>query len=60
MNVIPMPRNPFAVDFDYFNTLPPMERIIATGAMAYFLQKVIISKDRSYNSKSKFKLLQYI
>lgn len=50
VNVTPPPRNPFAVDHAYFDTLLPEECIIATGAMAFFLQKLLL-KDHSYNAK---------
>ena len=51
----PPPLNPFAVDFSYFDELPQSERLIATGAMINFLQKVIGSqrKDKPYTSKGK-------
>lgn len=49
INVQPQPRNPFAVDHSYFDMLSLEECIIATGAMADFLQR-ILTKDHSYNS----------
>jgi len=49
INVQPQPRNPFAIDHSYFDKLPQEECIIATGAMADFLQKVL-RKDHSFNS----------
>eukprot|EP00795_Rhopilema_esculentum_P016944 gene16944-8434_t len=49
VNVQPQPRNPFAIDHSYFDTLPPEECILASGAMIHILQK-ILEKERSYNS----------
>ena len=49
----PSPLNPFAVDLKYFDGLPLAEKIIATGAMASFLQKVVCSGEHSYNAKGK-------
>eukprot|EP00057_Strongylocentrotus_purpuratus_P010980 XP_011665454.1 PREDICTED: uncharacterized protein LOC584416 isoform X2 [Strongylocentrotus purpuratus] len=38
----PAPKNPFEVNMDYFDTLSSKgERVIALGAMAYFLQIVV-------------------
>eukprot|EP00794_Sanderia_malayensis_P011348 gene11348-12531_t len=50
LNVIPSPRNPFAIDHGYFDTLGPEECIISTGAIVHFLQS-ILKEDHSYNSK---------
>ena len=47
----PSPLNPFAVDFKYFEGLPLVQRVIATGAMAHFLQKVVASGDHAYNAR---------
>ena len=47
----PSPLNPFAVDFKYFEGLPLAQRVIATGAMAHFLQKVVASGDHAYNAR---------
>ena len=52
INVQPQPRNPFAVDHSYFDTLSHEECIIATGAMVEFLQRVL-KKEHSYNSLGK-------
>ena len=38
----PAPRNPFAIDFDYFNMLPLSEQVLATAAMVNLLQKILI------------------
>ncbi|XP_070538099.1 uncharacterized protein [Ptychodera flava] len=66
---LPSPRNPFAVDMEYFDQLPFMERILATGAMVNFLQKVLdyhpdkpyiglVSEDLAEVTKKHFKELQ--
>ncbi|XP_078379583.1 uncharacterized protein LOC144662607 isoform X2 [Oculina patagonica] len=47
----PAPLNPFAVDFKYFEGLPLVQRVITTGAMAHFLQKVVASGDHAYNAR---------
>lgn len=47
----PSPLNPFAVDFKYFEGLPLVQRVIATGAMAHFLQKVVASGNHAYNAR---------
>ena len=49
----PAPLNPFAVDFKYFEGLPLVQRVIATGAMAHFLQKVVASGDHAYNDRGR-------
>lgn len=51
LNMHPSPLNPFAVDFKYFEGLPLAQRVIATGAMAHFLQKVVASGDHAYNAR---------
>ena len=38
----PSPRNPFAIDYDYFSMLPLSERVLATAAMVNLLQKILI------------------
>ncbi|XP_071493944.1 uncharacterized protein [Diadema antillarum] len=46
----PAPKNPFEVDMDYFEALERGERVIALGAMAYFLQCVVSQgSDRSFS-----------
>ncbi|XP_031565577.1 uncharacterized protein LOC116300779 isoform X2 [Actinia tenebrosa] len=47
----PAPLNPFAIDFQYFEGLSLGERLIATGAMVNFLQKVVSSGDHIYNAR---------
>jgi len=49
----PAPLNPFAVDFKYFEGLPLVQRVIAMGAMAHFLQKVVASGDHAYNARGR-------
>jgi hypothetical protein len=49
---IPAPKDPFAVDYSYFDTLPLAESVLATGAMVNFLQKVLETGDHLYNTKS--------
>ena len=52
----PVPRNPFEVDFDYFEQLPLQERVLATGAMVNLLQKIICHKkeDKPYLAHGEF------
>ncbi|XP_068689729.1 uncharacterized protein [Montipora foliosa] len=47
----PSPLNPFSVDFKYFEGLPLVQRVIASGAMVHFLQKVVTSGDHAYNAR---------
>ncbi|CAI8051196.1 hypothetical protein GBAR_LOCUS28040 [Geodia barretti] len=47
----PCPPNPFAVDLDYFQSLPLQERALASAAMISFLQRVIASGHHSYNRR---------
>lgn len=51
MCMFPSPLNPFAVDHRYFNSLPLAERIIATGAMANFLQEILADGNHPYNAR---------
>ncbi|XP_033637322.1 uncharacterized protein LOC117298281 [Asterias rubens] len=47
---LPSPRNPFALDMEYFDALPLQERIIALGAMSHFMQNVLNNgPDKSYS-----------
>ena len=48
----PPPTNPFAVDLDYFDSLPVPERLLASAAMMNFLLCVLNSGSRPYNNKS--------
>lgn len=53
LNSYPPPRNPFAVDFDYFASIPACDVLTATGAMIHFLHKVILTdtQDHFYTAK---------
>ena len=50
INVQPCPKNPFAIDYEYFDELNNQERFLETGAMIHFLQRVLLSGHRSYHS----------
>ncbi|KAH9488579.1 hypothetical protein Btru_064255, partial [Bulinus truncatus] len=49
----PAPRNPFEIDFDYFNFLKPADQLLASGAMTCLLQKIVIqtSENKVYIAK---------
>ena len=49
----PAPRNPFAVDMDYFLSLSTHQQVLATAAMMVCLQKIVLhtSDDRRYAGK---------
>ena len=49
---MPAPKNPFAVDIEYFQSLPLAESVLATGAMANFLRTVLAHKEHFYDAKS--------
>ena len=53
LNTYPPPLNPFSVDFSYFDELPANERLIASGALINFLQKMLAShkRDKPYTAK---------
>ena len=53
----PSPPNPFAVDFDYFASLPLPEKFLASGAMVSFLKKVLVSINHSYDKRGMCKYL---
>lgn len=38
----PAPRNPFEIDFSYFEMLPVSEKVLATAAMVSVLQKIVM------------------
>ncbi|XP_059500261.1 uncharacterized protein LOC132209074 [Stegostoma tigrinum] len=42
----PTPSNPFTLDIRYFESLPLIERFLASGAMADFLQRIVIHGNR--------------
>ncbi|XP_065840493.1 uncharacterized protein [Oscarella lobularis] len=48
---MPAPKNPFAVDIEYFQSLPLAESVLATGAMANFLRTVLAHKEHFYDAK---------
>ena len=50
---LPAPLNPFAVDLPYFEGLPPGVAAIASGAMIFFLQRVLNSGAHAYDDKCK-------
>ena len=50
INVQPCPRNPFDIDYEYFDELSNQERFLETGAMIHFLQRVLLFGHRSYHS----------
>lgn len=47
----PSPSNPFAVDMDFFDSLPATERMLATAAMLSVLQRVLNSGPHLYNKR---------
>lgn len=48
---IPAPINPFALEHGYFETLPLLESLSATGAMLYFLQRILDGRMHRYDSQ---------
>ncbi|XP_064639256.1 uncharacterized protein LOC135494878 [Lineus longissimus] len=53
VNTRPHPSNPFAIDWDYLETLSLQERILLSASLINFLQRVIQHQpgDRSYSAK---------
>ena len=49
--MVPSPRNPFEVDHTYFDELSPEDYILATGAMIYLLQRILLHGEHSYQTK---------
>ena len=50
----PAPKNPFEVNMEYFDGLDRGQRVIALGAMAYYLQCVVSQgSDRSFSGLGK-------
>ncbi|KAK0061107.1 hypothetical protein Bpfe_009635 [Biomphalaria pfeifferi] len=49
----PAPRNPFEVDLDYFNFLKQPDQLLASAAMTFLLQKIVIqsSENKVYIAK---------
>lgn len=57
----PSPRNPFAIDFDYFTMLPVSEQVLGTAAMVNLLQKILIhTPDQKAYAGQVFEELQLI
>lgn len=55
----PSPMNPFEVDFDYFPSLPIQDQVIATAAMVYCLQQIVLyTQDEKIYSCKVFEELQ--
>ncbi|XP_057302608.1 uncharacterized protein LOC130636781 [Hydractinia symbiolongicarpus] len=50
INVLPCPRNPFAVEHSYFDELSPHDGLLATGAMVQLLQRILLHGDHSYHT----------
>lgn len=48
----PSPANPFAVDLDFFDSLPAAERMLSAAAMLSLLMCILDSGSHSYNKKS--------
>ena len=48
---VPAPPNPFAVDFDYFEMLPLPEKLLQSGAMVNFFQRLLQGEHHSYNKR---------
>lgn len=44
LNVLPLPPNPFEVDFRKLAELPPTERLLMSGALAAFLRELLQQK----------------
>ncbi|EGD72349.1 hypothetical protein, variant 1 [Salpingoeca rosetta] len=47
---VPVPTNPFAVDFSFFECLPTGEAVVASGAMIHLLQRLLQSHTPRYHS----------
>ena len=48
---VPAPPNPFAVDFDYFEMLPLPEKLLMSGAVVNFFQRLLQGEHHSYNKR---------
>jgi hypothetical protein len=55
VNTHPHPSNPFAIDWDYLETVSLQERILLSAALINFLQRIIQHQpgDRSYSARGK-------
>lgn len=51
--------NPFAVDLDYFESLPVAEKLLATSAMLSLLKFLLHSGSRPYNKRG-WQLLLFV
>eukprot|EP00128_Syssomonas_multiformis_P005907 Colp12_sorted_trinity150504_noHs@14996 len=51
LSVHPPPRNPFAVDFNHFADLAPVERLLATAALIAFLETVVRESSLSFKKR---------
>jgi len=51
INVQPSPRNPFAIDYSYFDELNVYDRILESGGMIHFLQRVLLDGNHSYHAQ---------
>ena len=47
----PSPKNPFAVDLDYFEALPVTERVLASAAMISLLRSILASGTHRYDRR---------
>lgn len=52
---VPAPPNPFAVDFDYFEMLLLPEKLLVSGAMVNFFQRLLQGEHHSYNKRGQLK-----
>ena len=50
---IPAPPNPFAIDFDYYESLPVPEKLLSSGAMVNFLRRLLQGEQHSYTKRGK-------
>jgi hypothetical protein len=50
----PSPANPFAVDLNFFDSLPAAERVLSTAAMLSFLIGIVDSGPHPYNKKGSY------
>jgi len=57
--VVPPPVNPLAVDHQFFDSLPPDEQAIASGALAGFLREVYTSATDKYTASSALVLADF-
>jgi len=48
---VPAPPNPFAIDFDYYETLPLPEKLLSSCAIVIFFQRLLQGEHHSYNKR---------